>query len=72
MSGRALRATLHQPRDLLPRVPADALQEAQHYGLLNSLQSGISEATHGTGDEAVALFGGHRKTDRCGSVQKGL
>ena len=50
-----------QPGDLLTGIAADPLQEAQHHGLVGALQPGVAEAAHRAGDEAVALFGSHRK-----------
>lgn len=60
----ALAAPFNQAGELLARIAADPLKEAQYHGLLRSPQAAITEAAHGTGDEVVALFGGYRKIDR--------
>jgi hypothetical protein len=45
---------------------SDPLQDAQHHGLLDTLQTSVAMAPHGAGDKAAALFD-RRRTD-----QKGL
>jgi hypothetical protein len=68
----SLVAPFNQPGELLARIAAYPLEEAQHHGLPSSPQAAITEAAHDTGDEVVALFGGHRKIDRHGAFEKGL
>ena len=57
----SLTATLDQPGELLARVAADALKEAQNYRFVGAFQPGIAETPHDARDEFVPLVCRYRE-----------
>jgi hypothetical protein len=67
-----LHAPLDQPRQLLARIAADALQKAQHHRLLSALQIHIGEAAQGAADAGISFSRGKPPLDRRRAVQESL
>jgi len=65
-------APFDQSSELLARVAADALKEAQNHRLVGAFQPGIAETSHSVCDEFVPLVCRHREIHRYGSGYKGL